>query len=127
MFISITSVSLFFSQHELSFSPSMAVEFVTRMGVHIPKFVVSAVEMHTNMFHESSFNAKITKVDGQIKLSIPAPKGTTELFRVRYLLCYMSETFFNALFKMYTLFIQINKIYRKKYHQLSTILVKSTV
>ncbi len=73
----------FFSQGELSFSPSMAVEFVTRMGVHIPKFVVSAVEMHTNMFHESSFNAKITSGDGQIKLSILPPKNTIELFRVR--------------------------------------------
>ncbi|KAG1928722.1 apolipoprotein B-100 [Pimephales promelas] len=70
----------------------MAVEFVTRMGVHIPKFVVSAVEMHTNMFHESSFNAKITKVDGQIKLSIPAPKGTTELFRVSNKLVMVSKT-----------------------------------
>ncbi|XP_073708815.1 apolipoprotein B-100-like [Garra rufa] len=67
---------------ELSFSPSMAVEFVTRMGIHIPKFVVSAVEMHTNMFHESSFNVKITSGDGQIKLSILPPKSTTELFRV---------------------------------------------
>ncbi|ROJ39902.1 Apolipoprotein B-100, partial [Anabarilius grahami] len=78
--------------HELSFSPSMAVEFVTRMGVHIPKFVVSAVEMHTNMFHESSFNAKITKSDGQIKLSIPAPKGTTEIFRVSNKLVMVSKT-----------------------------------
>lgn len=73
----------FFSQGELSFSPSMAVEFVTRMGVHIPKCIVSAVEMHTNMFHESSFNAKITRGDGQIKLSILPPKNTIELFRVR--------------------------------------------
>lgn len=83
LFISITNVSLFFSQHKLSFSPSMAVEFVTRMGIHIPKFVVSAVEMHTNIFHKSSFNAKIIKGDGEIKLSIPAPKGTTEIFRIR--------------------------------------------
>ncbi|XP_026089616.1 apolipoprotein B-100-like [Carassius auratus] len=67
---------------ELSFSPSMAVEFVTSMGVHIPKFVVSSVEMHTNMFHESSFNAKITMGNGKIKLSILPPKSTMELFRV---------------------------------------------
>ncbi|XP_016329670.1 apolipoprotein B-100-like [Sinocyclocheilus anshuiensis] len=77
---------------ELSFSPSMAVEFVTRMGVHIPKFVVSAVEMHTNMFHESSFNAKITMGDGQIKLSILPPKSTTELFRVSNKLVMVSKT-----------------------------------
>ncbi|XP_067273062.1 apolipoprotein B-100-like [Pseudorasbora parva] len=79
-------------KRELSFSPSMAVEFVTRMGVFIPKFVSSAVEMHTNMFHESSLNAKITKGDGQIKLSIPAPKGTTELFRVSNKLVMVSKT-----------------------------------
>uniref|UniRef100_A0A673JUZ2 Apolipoprotein B-100-like n=1 Tax=Sinocyclocheilus rhinocerous TaxID=307959 RepID=A0A673JUZ2_9TELE len=77
---------------ELSFSPSMAVEFVTRMGVHIPKFVVSAVEMHTNVFHESSFNAKITMGDGQIKLSILPPKSTTELFRVSNKLVMVSKT-----------------------------------
>lgn len=77
---------------ELSFSPSMAVEFVTRMGVHIPKFVVSAVEMHTNMFHESSFNAKITSGDGQIKLSILPPKNTIELFRVSNKLVMVSKT-----------------------------------
>uniref|UniRef100_A0A9J8CEX0 Vitellogenin domain-containing protein n=1 Tax=Cyprinus carpio carpio TaxID=630221 RepID=A0A9J8CEX0_CYPCA len=77
---------------ELSFSPSMAVEFVTRMGVHIPKFVVSAVEMHTNMFHESSFNARITMGDGKIKLSILPPKSTTELFRVSNKLVIVSKT-----------------------------------
>uniref|UniRef100_A0A673JJC8 Apolipoprotein B-100-like n=1 Tax=Sinocyclocheilus rhinocerous TaxID=307959 RepID=A0A673JJC8_9TELE len=68
------------------------VEFVTRMGVHIPKFVVSAVEMHTNVFHESSFNAKITMGDGQIKLSILPPKSTTELFRVSNKLVMVSKT-----------------------------------
>ncbi|XP_043075498.1 apolipoprotein B-100-like [Puntigrus tetrazona] len=66
----------------LTFSPSMSVEFVTRMGVHIPKFVVSAVEMQTNMFHESSFNAKMTNNNGLIKLSILPPKNTMELFRI---------------------------------------------
>lgn len=77
---------------ELSFSPAMAVEFVTCMGVHIPKFVVSAVEMHTNMFHESTFNAKITSGGGQIKLSILPPKNTIELFRVSNKLVMVSKT-----------------------------------
>ncbi|KAL7872224.1 hypothetical protein SRHO_G00072070 [Serrasalmus rhombeus] len=67
------------STRELTFSPSMGVEFVTRMGVHVPKFVASAVEMHTNFYHESSLNAKISMAHGQIKLTIPAPKGTTQL------------------------------------------------
>ncbi|KAL7887812.1 hypothetical protein AOLI_G00027860 [Acnodon oligacanthus] len=67
------------STRELSFSPSMGVEFVTRMGVHVPKFVASAVEMHTNFYHESSLSAKISMAHGQIKLTIPAPKGATQL------------------------------------------------
>ncbi|XP_051511043.1 apolipoprotein B-100-like [Myxocyprinus asiaticus] len=79
-------------KRELSFSPSMGVEFVTHMGVHIPKFVVSAVQMHTNMFHESSLNAKITMGNGQIKLSIPAPQGTTQLFRASNKLMMVSNT-----------------------------------
>ncbi|XP_010876759.2 apolipoprotein B-100 [Esox lucius] len=67
---------------EVSFMPSVGVEFVTQMGVHIPEFVNSALEMHTNMYHESALNAKITMEQNQIKLSIPAPKGKTQLFRV---------------------------------------------
>lgn len=74
---------LFSSQRELSFSPSMGVEFVTHMGIHMPKFVDSAVEMHTTLYHESSLNAKITMGNGEIKLSIPAPTGTTQLFKAR--------------------------------------------
>ncbi|KAA0708904.1 Apolipoprotein B-100 [Triplophysa tibetana] len=77
---------------ELSFSPSMGVEFVTHMGIHLPKFVDSAVEMHTTLFHESSLNAKITMGDGQIKLSIPAPTGTVQLFRTSNKLLMVSKT-----------------------------------
>ncbi|KAL0965050.1 hypothetical protein UPYG_G00276120 [Umbra pygmaea] len=70
------------NMQEVSFMPSVGVEFVTQMGVHIPEFVNSAVEMHTNMYHESALNAKVTMEQNQIKLSIPAPQGTTQLFRV---------------------------------------------
>lgn len=65
--------------------PSVGVEFVTQMGVHIPEFTSSVVEMHTNMYHESAVNAKITMEQNQIKLGIPAPQGSTQLFRVRYI------------------------------------------
>uniref|UniRef100_A0A3B4DG37 Vitellogenin domain-containing protein n=1 Tax=Pygocentrus nattereri TaxID=42514 RepID=A0A3B4DG37_PYGNA len=75
------------STRDLTFSPSMGVEFVTRMGVHVPKFVASAVEMHTNFYHESSLNAKISMAHGQIKLTIPAPKGTTQLLSARLVIC----------------------------------------
>ncbi|XP_041951597.1 apolipoprotein B-100-like [Alosa sapidissima] len=67
---------------ELSFMPSMGLEFVTKMGVHIPKFMDAGLEMHTNMYHESKLNAKITMGKNQIKLSIPAPEGSTQFFRV---------------------------------------------
>lgn len=64
--------------------PSMGLEFVTKMGVNIPKFMDAGLEMHTRMFHESKFNAKISMTNNQIKLSIPALEGPTQLFRVRY-------------------------------------------
>ncbi|XP_053300638.1 apolipoprotein B-100 [Pleuronectes platessa] len=68
---------------ELLFMPSVGVEFMTQMGVHVPEMVASAVEMQTNMYHESTLNAKISMEKGQVKLSIPAPQGTTKLFRFR--------------------------------------------
>lgn len=74
---------MFCSQKELVFAPSVGVEFVTQMGVNAPEFVVSTVEMHTNMYHESALNAKITMEENQIKLSIPAPQGTTKFFSIR--------------------------------------------
>ncbi|XP_035534608.1 apolipoprotein B-100-like [Morone saxatilis] len=67
---------------ELLFMPSVGVEFVTQMGVNVPEFVVSTVEMHTNMYHESVLNAKISMEESQVKLSIPAPQGTTKLFSI---------------------------------------------
>ncbi|KAM3861059.1 apolipoprotein B-100-like [Diretmus argenteus] len=78
------------SMQEVSFMPSVGVEFVTEMGVHIPEFVVSAVEMHTNMYHESALHAKITMDQNQVKLSIPAPTGTTKLFNIRNRMLLMS-------------------------------------
>ncbi|KAI4802408.1 hypothetical protein KUCAC02_020245 [Chaenocephalus aceratus] len=70
------------NMQELLFKPSIGVEFVTQMGVHVPEFVVSAVEMHTNIYHESTLNAKITMEQGQVKLSIPAPQGTTRVLSI---------------------------------------------
>ncbi|KAM6915749.1 apolipoprotein B-100-like [Xenentodon cancila] len=70
------------SMKELVFSPSVGVEFITQMGVHMPEFVVSSVEMHTSLYHESALNAKITMEQNQVKLSIPAPTGTTKFFRI---------------------------------------------
>lgn len=63
--------------------PTIGIEFMTQMGIHVPEFVVSSVEMHTNMYHESSFNAKITMEQNKVKLSIPAPQGTMKFLRIR--------------------------------------------
>lgn len=72
------------SQQQLSFMPSVGVEFITRMGVYIPEFVAAAIEAHTSMYHESALNGKITMSNNQIKLSIPAPEGNIQLFSIRY-------------------------------------------
>lgn len=72
-----------YSQSDLSFMPSVGLEFITNMGVHIPDFVEAGLEMHTNAYHESSLNAKITMKKNQIRLSIPAPKSNTQLLSFR--------------------------------------------
>lgn len=74
----------FLLQNELVFQPSIGVEFVTKMGVNVPEFVESAVEMHTSMYHESALHARITMENNEVKLSIPAPKGTTRIFGMWY-------------------------------------------
>ncbi|XP_044022340.1 apolipoprotein B-100 isoform X2 [Siniperca chuatsi] len=67
---------------DLSFMPSVGLEFITQMGVHIPDYVEARLEMHTNMYHESSLNAKVTMNRNQMRLSIPAPKSNTQLLSV---------------------------------------------
>lgn len=75
-----TSSVFFLLQNELVFKPSIGIEFVTKMGVNVPEFVESAVEMHTSMYHESALQAKITMENNEVKLSIPAPEGNTRIF-----------------------------------------------
>lgn len=53
------------------------------MGVHIPDYVEARLEMHTNMYHESSLNAKVTMRRNQMRLSIPAPQSNTQLLGIR--------------------------------------------
>lgn len=63
--------------------PSVGLEFITQMGVHIPDYVEAGLEMHTNIYHESSLKAKVTMKRSQMRLSIPAPKSKTQLLSVR--------------------------------------------
>lgn len=74
---------LFMLQTSMSFTPSVGLEFITQMGVHLPDYGDAGIEMHTNMYHESSFKAKITMSRNQIKLSVPAPESSTQLLSVR--------------------------------------------
>lgn len=64
--------------------PSAGVEFVTEVGAHLPDFVQTGLEMHTNIYHESGMRAKIAMTRNQIKLSIPAPESPMKVLSVRY-------------------------------------------
>ncbi|XP_030645296.1 apolipoprotein B-100 [Chanos chanos] len=77
---------------KMSFMPSVGVEFVTQMGIYIPEYVVAGTEMHTNLFHESALDAKITMENNQIKLSIPVPQGNTQLLSISNKLLSVSTT-----------------------------------
>uniref|UniRef100_A0A8D0L817 Apolipoprotein B n=1 Tax=Sphenodon punctatus TaxID=8508 RepID=A0A8D0L817_SPHPU len=77
---------------ELIAKPSMAVEFVTHMGVNIPEFARNGVEMNSNIYHESGIEAHIGVKAGQLKFSIPAPKTPTKLFSISNTLHLVSPT-----------------------------------
>ncbi|KAI1895133.1 hypothetical protein AGOR_G00103160 [Albula goreensis] len=76
----------------MAFMPSLGVEFVTKMGVNVPEFVTAGIEMHTTAYHESSLKAKFTMEDNQVKFSIPAPQGNTQLFSISNRLLSVSST-----------------------------------
>ncbi|XP_076612758.1 apolipoprotein Bb, tandem duplicate 1 [Chaetodon auriga] len=64
---------------EVTFMPSAGIEFVTQIGSHIPEYVDSRLETHTNIFHESGLSAKISMGQDNIKLTMPAPISPTKL------------------------------------------------
>uniref|UniRef100_A0A8C4GXR4 Vitellogenin domain-containing protein n=1 Tax=Dicentrarchus labrax TaxID=13489 RepID=A0A8C4GXR4_DICLA len=67
---------------EVTFMPSAGIEFVTQVGSHIPEYVNSGLEMHTNIFHESGISAKISMERDNVKLTIPAPMSPTKLIKM---------------------------------------------
>ncbi|XP_008586190.1 PREDICTED: apolipoprotein B-100 [Galeopterus variegatus] len=67
-------------QAELVVKPSVSVEFVTNMGIIIPDFAKSGVQMNTNFFHESGLEARVALKAGQLKLIVPSPKKPVKLF-----------------------------------------------
>lgn len=76
------NLSLVSTQSEVTFMPSAGIEFATQIGSHIPEYVNSGLEMHTNIFHESGLHAKITFGHDNIKLTIPAPTSPTKLIKM---------------------------------------------
>ncbi|XP_048209343.1 apolipoprotein B-100 [Perognathus longimembris pacificus] len=67
-------------QAELVAKPSVSVEFVTNMGITIPDFARSGIQMNTNFFHESGLEARMALKAGQLKFVIPSPKRPVKLF-----------------------------------------------
>ncbi|XP_073348554.1 apolipoprotein B-100-like [Pagrus major] len=67
---------------EVTFMPSAGIEFVTQVGSHMPEYVNSGLEMHTNIFHESGLSAKIAFERDNVKLTIPAPMSPTKLIKL---------------------------------------------
>ncbi|EHH21924.1 hypothetical protein EGK_05097 [Macaca mulatta] len=70
-------------QAELVAKPSVSVEFVTNMGIIIPDFARSGVQMNTNFFHESGLEARVALKAGQLKFIIPSPKKPVKLLSGR--------------------------------------------
>uniref|UniRef100_A0A8C7DBA1 Apolipoprotein Bb, tandem duplicate 1 n=1 Tax=Oncorhynchus kisutch TaxID=8019 RepID=A0A8C7DBA1_ONCKI len=66
----------------VSFMPSAGIEFVARVGSHIPEYLLSGLEMHTSLYHESGLSAKLVMADKQVKLTIPAPRGPAKLISI---------------------------------------------
>ncbi|XP_007516840.2 apolipoprotein B-100 [Erinaceus europaeus] len=65
---------------ELVAQPSVSVEFVTTMGLVIPDFARSGVQMNTNFFHETGLEARMTLKNRQLKFTLPLPKKPIKLF-----------------------------------------------
>ncbi|XP_068136319.1 apolipoprotein B-100 [Hyperolius riggenbachi] len=67
---------------ELSLKPAVAVEFVTELGIQIPEFSKHAVQMNTNIYHESGIQARLSVSNGQFKFAVPAPTTPTKIFSI---------------------------------------------
>nr|XP_056712871.1 apolipoprotein B-100 [Euleptes europaea] len=76
----------------LTAKPSVAVEFITHVGVNMPEFARNGVQMNTNLYHESGIEANLVVKAGQLKLSIPAPKAPTKLFSISNVLHLVTPT-----------------------------------
>ncbi|XP_010134723.1 PREDICTED: apolipoprotein B-100 [Buceros rhinoceros silvestris] len=67
-------------QAELVAKPSVAIEFVTHLGINMPEFARSGVEVNSNIFHESGIEAHVSMKAGQLKFRIPVMGINGSLF-----------------------------------------------
>ncbi|XP_036608394.1 apolipoprotein B-100 isoform X2 [Trichosurus vulpecula] len=80
------------NQAELVAKPSVSLEFVTHLGVTVPDFAWSGVQMNSNLYHESGLEARLALTKGQLKFAIPAPKNRVKLFKASNTLHLVSTT-----------------------------------
>ncbi|KAF0870770.1 APOB protein, partial [Crocuta crocuta] len=67
-------------QAELVAKPSVSMEFVTKMGIIIPDFSRTGIQVNTNFFHETGLDMQVSLKAGQLKFIIPAPTRPVRLF-----------------------------------------------
>ncbi|XP_013912868.1 PREDICTED: apolipoprotein B-100-like, partial [Thamnophis sirtalis] len=77
---------------DLVFKPSMAVEFITHLGVNIPEFARNGIQMNTNIYHESGIETNVALKAGHLKFTFPAPKGPIKLFSMSNVLHLVTPT-----------------------------------
>ncbi|KAL7988083.1 hypothetical protein Chor_007002 [Crotalus horridus] len=77
---------------DLIVKPSMAVEFITHLGVNIPEFARNGVQMNTNIYHESGIEANVALKAGHLKFTFPAPKAPVKLFSISNVLHLVTPT-----------------------------------
>ncbi|XP_053747096.1 apolipoprotein B-100 [Panthera pardus] len=67
-------------QAELMAKPSVSMEFVTNMGIIIPDFSRTGIQMNTNFFHETGLGVQVAMKAGQLKFTVPSPTRPIRLF-----------------------------------------------
>ncbi|XP_025723366.1 apolipoprotein B-100 isoform X2 [Callorhinus ursinus] len=79
-------------QTELVTKPSVSVEFVTNMGIIIPDFSRTGIQMNTNFFHETGLEMKVALKTKQLKFIIPSPTRPVKLLSGSNTLHFLSTT-----------------------------------
>ncbi|XP_026531330.1 apolipoprotein B-100 [Notechis scutatus] len=77
---------------DLILKPSMAVEFITHLGVNIPEFARNGIQMNTNIYHESGIETNVAVKAGHLKFTFPAPKAPVKLFSISNVLHLITPT-----------------------------------